>query len=162
MKKSVPVLCCATFVMMLPTGAEAQWWNPLAPKTFAECLLKEMKGAPANATRVAAAVCRQRFPVAQACKARDLKPAELKNITGTADNLSSRVHIDLYNGNASITLYEVAVKIGDTRGQNVRIYRVAADTAPLAQETVSFRATVPAAPTDRNDFYWDILTAKGC
>lgn len=37
---SITAAACA----FLPSPAMAQWWNPLAPKTYDECILKNMKG----------------------------------------------------------------------------------------------------------------------
>jgi len=43
--------------------ANAQWWNPLAPKTMEECILQNMKGVTSNdAAGLVAQACARKFP----------------------------------------------------------------------------------------------------
>ncbi len=46
----------------LPAAAFAQWWNPLAPKTYDECILKNMKGVTSDrAADMVTLSCMQQF-----------------------------------------------------------------------------------------------------
>ena len=47
----------------LSIQANAQWWNPLAPKTMEECILQNMKGVTSNdAAGLVAQACARKFP----------------------------------------------------------------------------------------------------
>ncbi len=63
-RASAPVVLVASALLAsLFTSAHAQWWNPLAPKTFEDCVLQGMKGV--NSDQAANAVllaCQQKFP----------------------------------------------------------------------------------------------------
>lgn len=54
------------FLMLLivfPGVCFAQWWNPLAPKTFEECVLKNMKGVTSDsAANMISMACMNQFP----------------------------------------------------------------------------------------------------
>jgi hypothetical protein len=61
-KSDLSTLLLLTF-LLAPTIAYAQWWNPLAPKDFDDCIIKNLKsGMGEEAVRALQYSCIQKYP----------------------------------------------------------------------------------------------------
>jgi hypothetical protein len=56
-------MAIAMIVCLYPTLANAQWWNPLAPKDYNDCIIKNLKdGMGEDAVRALKFACYEKYP----------------------------------------------------------------------------------------------------
>ena len=138
--------------------------NPFGPRTYEDCVLKNLQGAANNAVvaRVEDA-CREKFPEKPApqVKTRELQVHELAAVTGRASSGYSNVFRGtLYNGNTNVTVTEVQVEIDSKEtGKDVsRPYAVNLMVPPLTAKDFTFDIIVG----DKGSEYgWRVISARG-
>lgn len=113
MRNALSWLVFASFALIAPPQAQAQWWNPLAPKTYEDCVLKGMKGVSGDTAAMSVmGACRKKFPVKEdTCRFyRALTEDEGRKVTrGSVSRTPPSVSVDIYNG-SNVTLYKVAIE----------------------------------------------------
>lgn len=150
----------------LPAAAFAQWWNPLAPKTYDECILKNMKGVTSDkAADMITLSCLEQFEEKRAsCTLRELTAAERSKVSGRASvsnystpYLSARV----YNGNADISVNEITVKLSARNidpPQEYKLY-LRYPIEPLSSNDVG--TTLQIFP-ENGTVNWSVTSMKTC
>jgi hypothetical protein len=114
MRNALSWLVFASFALVAPPQALAQWWNPLAPKAYEDCVLKGMKGVSGDqAANIVAAACRGKFPLkkdgATCYSYRSLNKEEQEKIDGGSPNVfGTKLSLPIYNG-SNVTLYKAGI-----------------------------------------------------
>jgi hypothetical protein len=151
------ILIIFTFFMPLPSYA-----GLFGPSTYDECILDSMRGVTSDvAARLVARSCREQFLKSQekTPKASALSQSQLIKVTGRAGG-NAYFSGSLYNGNKSLVIIEITIKIITTiSGNDVsRSYTEAVNIGP--QKTSSFGFSIIAGDKDA-DQSWYIESAKG-
>lgn len=142
------------------------------PKDYDDCILINMRGVDSDAgARQIRDSCRKKHPVGSEYKhlERDLNDIEISGITGTA-GLSKSYRADLgysnkyvgslYNGNKSVTITTVLIKIITTQDESIstKEYETSVFIKPLSSGDFNFDIFVGGAGSK---YSWQIVSAKG-
>lgn len=155
MRSTLFWLVFASLALIAPPLAQAQWWNPLAPKTYEDCVLKGMKGVSGDEAAYAVMrACRKKFPVKEGtCRFyRNLTKAEEREITGSSEAVGTSWTATIYNG-TSVSIWKATARIiinGVSRDYEGYIQ------FPIAPKTVGkITATIlePISPTAKSRAY---------
>lgn len=152
--------CAVLISVLLVTGCDLQ----LAPGTFDDCILKNLRGVTSN--QIAAQIqvsCREKFPekaIPQLAQ-RSLQPVELVAVTGRAGlSYGNRYGGTLYNGNSSLTVTQIEIQVGTKEGGKniIRDYTTDIVIPPLTAKDFAFDVIVG----DRgSDYSWALYSARG-
>lgn len=91
-KKSLIVIV-SSILLMTSFEARAQWWNPLAPKDFEDCVIKNLKsGMGEDAVRALRSACRAKFPTKES--AAEKLEAQKKDARYLKCNEENKIDLD--------------------------------------------------------------------
>jgi hypothetical protein len=63
MQRKIKVFITALYLLIFNSVANAQWWNPIAPKDFNDCIIKNLKdGMGEDATNALKSACYEKYP----------------------------------------------------------------------------------------------------
>lgn len=158
MKKSLCRFVLLTFLILAGCDQLSE------PRTFDDCILKNMKGVTSDHAAVLInRSCREKFPQGstEREKSRTLTSLEIGNLTGRA-GLSYGNHYSgsMYNGNRDITVTSVTIRVsGKLRESDTsRDYTVDVTIPPLSTQTFRFNIVEGDEGTE---YSWSIIGARG-
>ncbi len=155
------VFTCFSFV-----SESALAWSIFEPKSFDDCILKNMKGVTSDDAAVQIRVaCMNKFPQGDSrkCKLREMTSAESAKVTGTAS-----VHRlgqpyfsgSFYNGNDAVAVEAITVIFTADNIKPPQEYDLFLDLPIQPRSSKTAGATVQIAP-DKN-FRWGLKSLKTC
>jgi len=150
------------------TGAMAQWWNPLGPNNYDECVLQNMQGVTNdNAALAISSACRRQFPsasTAAGCQAyREFSFAERQMISATAsisNNFEPYFSARIYNG-SGLEIHKVAVLI-TTPEAGRQTYELYVSNPIRPNQTDNAGASILRIPLDRSKLNLSLSSVQTC
>src|SRR5690625_4734562 len=114
------------FLFFIPQ-AYAQWWNPLAPKDYEQCILKNMKGVTSDmAANLIVASCHEQFKPAT-CTERDMSKSEKQKLTikySLTSPTSTYLNLNVHNGNENVSISRIIIEITSKGYKSPQRYEV--------------------------------------
>lgn len=161
MRNALSWLVFASFALVASPQAQAQWWNPLAPKTYEDCVLKGMKGVTSDdAAKLIASACDDKFyptvPTVACQGYRNLSPAERALVKQGGGSLSREgtpyFTGRLYNGSGVPINYVTFV--ARVEGYELLTYTADISSGAIAPNTSGEITATLNQPTGYNDWAW--------
>ena len=162
----VCALILAAGTVLKPEPAHAQWWNPFEPKTFEDCVLENLQGAPNDAKHVIYAMCLEKFPPKDGCATRDATAEELKTLNAwmrVDGEWPSKLHGALFNKSTSVEFSEVTIKVPKlpTGNSQPLEYKILL-SPPIAPGTSRPVTTNLRSNLAMDHFSFEFISARAC
>lgn len=149
-------------LLLLVSNAKAGLFGP---NNYEECILQKMEGVTSDlAAKSIIRACRKLFREKNPeCAKIKFSNNEVENIAGKGRFAQGRMFLEIYNGNADISITDIWINIRDKNTNDPRVYHVSlvfSAIAPLTQGSSNFE--VMLTDVSPGSWSWTIVAAQGC